>query len=297
VAAGKLLNLTEGQMFDATGIAGNFASGLMGAGQIAGKHSVIWLLAGKAAYSGLIAVNLALQGFSGPESGLEGRDSFLHAYSDQAVGYEEAWLTKDFGEPFLIEQCETKFYSTAHTLRPAIDALLELRSQNQISPEEVVKVEVGIPKLFASISEGRPSHPDCFTKAQSSYPYALAVALHKGEALPDQFSPSMFTDPSVLKTEDRVQVIVDPDMDRELDNGNWPSWVAITLAGGKQLKMVKLNPRGSGASPCNREDVEKKVKSLLASRLPASRIQQLIEDVWQLEKIANIAKVIEFVEL
>ncbi len=296
-AAGKLLKLTNDQLFDALGIAASFASGIKATGNIAGKNTTFWYHAGKAAHDGLLAVYLSLEGFSGAESGLEGRDGFLRAYSDQTVGYDEDWLIRDLGKTFLIEQCETKLYSTAHTLRTAIDVLLDLRYKNQISPQEVIEVEIGVPKLFAYISENRGSHPDCFRKASASFPYVLAVALLDGMVLPDQFSPSKFEDLNIRKIADRIRVVVDPDVDREFNNGNWPSRVTVTLADGRKLKELRLNPRGSIALPCKREDIEKKLKALLARLLSPESISKLIEEAWRLEYVANINEITKYLEV
>ncbi len=82
VTAAKLLRLSEEQMLSAVGIAGSMA-----AGSLEFLADGTWtkrLHPGLAAQNGILAANLAAEGFKGPATILEGRDGFLSGYSQKA---------------------------------------------------------------------------------------------------------------------------------------------------------------------------------------------------------------------
>ena len=70
-------------MLSVMGIAGSQAAGSME--YLAQGAWTKRFHAGWAAYSGMIAAQLARKGFKGPSSIIEGRDGFLHAYSKGAT--------------------------------------------------------------------------------------------------------------------------------------------------------------------------------------------------------------------
>ena len=74
-----MLNLTEEQMIDALGIAGNQSAGIF-EGVKEGRMTKRFG-SGRAAQSGLLAADLARLGFTGPTSVVEGDWGYLRVYS------------------------------------------------------------------------------------------------------------------------------------------------------------------------------------------------------------------------
>ena len=77
VAAGVLLGLDAAQMTIAVGIAGSLAGGLMEFARSGTGAMVKRLHLGRASESGVMAANLAADGFTGPRSVIEGEAGFL----------------------------------------------------------------------------------------------------------------------------------------------------------------------------------------------------------------------------
>src|SRR5210317_1125551 len=82
VASSKILGLQEEEILNTMGISGSQAAGSME--YLAQGAWTKPFHAGWAAHSGMVAALLSRKGFKGPSSILEGRDGFLHAYSEGA---------------------------------------------------------------------------------------------------------------------------------------------------------------------------------------------------------------------
>jgi len=103
VTAAKLLRLSEEQMLSAMGVAGSMA-----AGSLEFLADGTWtkrLHPGLAAQNGILAANLAAEGFRGPATILEGRDGFLFGYSRKP---KPELVTQDLGEDFEIMRTSVK---------------------------------------------------------------------------------------------------------------------------------------------------------------------------------------------
>ncbi len=139
VTAAKLLHLSEEQMLSAVGIAGSMA-----AGSLEFLADGTWtkrLHPGLAAQNGILAANLAAEGFRGPTTILEGRDGFLAGYSRQPK--PEAVLERP-RQDFEIMRTSIKPHACCRYMQAPIDGLIELAIANDIQPEQVEKVEVAV---------------------------------------------------------------------------------------------------------------------------------------------------------
>src|SRR5579862_6371438 len=97
VAAGHLLGLDAGQMTNALGIAGSLAGGLMEFARSGTGAMVKRLHLGRASESGVVAANLAADGFTGPISVLEGEAGFLKVFCTE---WDVEDLTRGLGTDF-----------------------------------------------------------------------------------------------------------------------------------------------------------------------------------------------------
>ena len=80
VAVGRLLKFDADKMTNALGIAGSLACGLLEFARSGTGAMVKRLHLGRAAESGVLAASLAEEGFTGPQSVLEGPFGFLNVY-------------------------------------------------------------------------------------------------------------------------------------------------------------------------------------------------------------------------
>src|SRR5579872_5590982 len=179
-AAGSLLKLPAAQMTDALGTAGTQAAGLweFNADGAMSKH----LHPGKAAFNGVLAADLAREGFTGASRILEGDRGFFRAMSTSP---DESRIIDRLGEHWkIVENCYKMHSCCAHT-HTAIDVALELRRDGAI---EAVHIELYGPG-YEIVKEMNPRTP---YQGKFSIAYCVAAALAEGRVGLEQFSPDRF---------------------------------------------------------------------------------------------------------
>src|SRR5208283_1893948 len=126
---------------------------------------------GKAAFNGLLAADLAREGFTGASRILEGDRGFFRAMSES---YDPTRLTEGLGQHWkILENCYKMHACCGHT-HTAIDMAIQIREQSGRAAGDVESVEVETygPGL-AIVKEPNPSTP---FKARFSLAYTVAAA-------------------------------------------------------------------------------------------------------------------------
>ncbi len=284
-AAGSLLGLSADQMQNALGIAGTQAGGLMAAqyGAMVKRYH-----AGRAAQSGVYSGLLAQRGFTGIrqlfESDYGGYCSTFSPSSDRSeltAGLGEVWETAIVG---------FKPYSTNGSCHTTIDALLDMKRENALGPEDVEAIRV-----FTSTATkehvGWAYRPDSVTTAQMNLPYIAAVTLTDGAALPDQFTEARIRDEKLVALAQRVEVAVDPDIDAKGDAYRHHIRIEVTLGDGRVLRDERHSARGSSAHPMSREEVEAKYSALARKALPEAQVAELRHMVYEVETVEDVRQI------
>src|SRR5216683_1427297 len=190
VAAGSLMKLDPAQMLDALGTAGTQAAGLweFNADGAMSKH----LHPGKAAFNGILAADLAREGFTGATRILEGERGFFRAMSES---HDATRITDGLGSRWkIIENCYKMHSCCGHT-HTAIDVALDLRAQ-AIGKIAEVHIETYGPG-FEIVKE---MNPRTSYQAKFSLAYCVAAGLIEGRVGLDQFSPERFGPDGVRDT-------------------------------------------------------------------------------------------------
>lgn len=203
IAVGKLRGLNEALLEQALGIAASSAAGLFaflhGGGEIKRLHP------GHAAREGLFAVLLAERGMTGPVNVLESKDGFFAAYSGPDCTLK---LSRDLGRsepPLAITECYLKPHACCRHLHSAIDGILEIRQQHQLTAEDVSHVEIG---TYAIAAEHAHTNWQAMASAQMSFPFVAALALARGHVDLDDFSESALCDRAVNGTTAKVHIAI-----------------------------------------------------------------------------------------
>ena len=127
-AAARLFGLRAPEATAAVGLAGSLGSGLLEF--LTDGSPAKRLHPGRAAEGGILAAQLAREGFGGPSTVLEGARgvyaSYLGAPPDADV------LTRELGTAWLSEETSFKRYPCAHVLQPFIDAALVARASGRV---------------------------------------------------------------------------------------------------------------------------------------------------------------------
>jgi 2-methylcitrate dehydratase PrpD len=287
VAASKIMGLKEERMVNAMGIAGSQAAGSME--YLAQGAWTKRFHAGWAAHSGMIAAQLAKNGFQGPTSIIEGRDGFLHAYSN---GADASKVLEGIGSGFEILRTSVKPHGCCRYMQPPIDAILKIVKENDLDPERVEKVTVGILRAGAHlIAEPLEEkyRPQSIVDAQFSMPFGAAVAVLYRKAGLREFHLSKIRSEEVKRMMRRVECVVDPDLDKTFPK-QWCATAEILTKDGERYFTKIEYPKGDPENPLTWEEMIDKFQDLSSGSLTKGRRIKIVDQVRGLEKIQDLQK-------
>jgi 2-methylcitrate dehydratase PrpD len=276
VTAAKLLRLSEEQMLSAVGIAGSMA-----AGSLEFLADGTWtkrLHPGLAAQNGILAANLAAEGFKGPATILEGRDGFLWAYSRKS---KPELVTQDLGQDFEIMRTSIKPHACCRYMQAPIDGLIELATEHDIHPEQVERIEIAVLEAGWPLicePQKRKYSPSNVVDAQFSMPYGAAVALTDRAAGLDQFTRDSFHSPQIKTLMRKVVLQKNMHIEKNFPE-EWPAIVQIHLTNGKQFEKHIRFPKGDPENPLTWQELTTKFQSLATRVFPRTRCEDIINSV------------------
>jgi 2-methylcitrate dehydratase PrpD len=285
MAAGKLRGLSPAQLANALGIAASSAAGLFafvnGGGDIKRLH------AGHASREGLQAALLAEQGVEGPPDVIEARDGFMQAFAFGRAGKARG-IALPPDAPFGITDCYIKPYPCCRHIQPAVEALIGLLADEKIASEEVEHIEVATYRIAAEHAE---TGWDDFASAQLSFPYLMGLALRFRGVKFEHFSEAMRRDPSFTAIARKLTVTAPPEIDRLYPQLR-PARVTVTTARGTFTRQAD-EALGSRIVPLDDAGLKAKFSDLVGPVLGAPRAKELLERLWSVETIADVAPLVE----
>lgn len=270
-ACAVLLGLDEERTAWALGLAGTQGSGLW-AFNADGAMSKRFH-AGRAAYSGVLAAELAALGFTGPTQIYEFHDGgVLKAFSDAS---DPAPLTADLGVVYQLDANRIKPYSCCGSTHSYVDAAFELRRRLGTPWDVKRRVRVGMAKVVG-IQCGFDYVPSTALNAQMSLRYVVAAALLEGQVLPPQFSDAKLSDPALTDLAQRIELEHDLALD-QLYPAKFAAWVAVKDQD-QWVRVDMLDPLGSPASPVGAQGIIEKFRGI-NPQLPVDDIAAAVLDI------------------
>lgn len=233
--------------------------------------------AGMGARNGVTAALMAQAGFSGVPDVLEGEHNGLEAHSTQPRPEQ---MAADLGRRFYVTETAIKTFSVGYPIQSALDALLALRREHNLTPASVDRVIVRLPEDGAGIVNDS-AMPDV------NLQYLIAVALIDGTVSFDaSHSFDRMKDQQVLAVKQRVQLVgdralMDPAAPRSAN-------VDVQLRDGRTVTHFTRFAPGTKENPLDTTGVAAKARSLMAPVLGAQRCEQVIERVNGLDSLASV---------
>jgi len=287
VAASKILGLGEKGLLSALGIAGSQAAGSME--YLAQGAWTKRFHAGWAAHSGMIAAQLARKGFRGPTSIIEGRDGFLHAYSN---GADASKVLEGIGSGFEILRTSVKPHACCRYMQPPIDGVLKIVRENDLQPDQIQRVRLGLLRagapLIAEPIENK-YRPQSIVDAQFSMPFGAAVAVLYRKAGLGEFHLSKINSEEVNRMMRQVECVVDPDLDKTFPK-QWCATAEILTKDGKRYFIKIEYPKGDPENPLSWEEMVEKFYSLTGRLMGRERRLKIVDQVRSLETIRDLKK-------
>ena len=273
VTSAKLLGLNATQTLAAMGIAGSMAAGSMEF--LAEGAWTKRIHPGLAAQGGIHAALLAAEGFEAPTRILEGRDGFLHAYSQKPIPER---LTVGLGETYEILRTAVKPHACCRYMQGPIDGVLALVEENNLQPAEIRRVEVAVLEAGWSIIADPPAqkyHPENVVDAQFSMPFGAAVAAIERAAGLDQFTLEKIRSPRIRDFMGKIVMIKDRRIETNFP-AEWPARVEIELEDGRRLERFIRYPKGDPENPLTWDEMCAKFRSLAGAVLSRGRCDEII---------------------
>jgi len=290
-AAAPLMGLNSTQLTNAFGICGSMA-----AGSSEYHASGAWtkrLHPGWAGQGGIIAAELALRGYTGPATILEGTYGLYRSYAGEG-NYDLDSLTHNLGRDFEFRFIIYKPFACAGQLHSPLTAAGQLLKEHKIDHHQIVRVIVKtrkeMIKRFATPIENK-LRPKTSVDGQFSLPYSMAAFLYFGQAFLEEFSEKAISNPEILDLAARIHFIEDPEMDRRWPQEE-PSEVTLEMKDGTKYAAVVDFAKGSLGNPLTEEELKEKFRILTGGILTKTKVERVINMVSNLEKLSDVRELI-----
>jgi len=283
VAVSHLLGSDREIMVHAMGTAGTQAAGLWEFLRDAGHSKQ--LHTAKAAANGVLAGYVARDGFTGARRILEGPQGMAAGMSSDA---DPSKLTEGLGRSWGVLETSFKLHASCRHTHPSADALLQAMLEHNLDADEIVRVRAHVHQaaldVLGAVTDPRTEH-----QAKFSMGFVLALIALRGRASVTDFDDISLDDPDIRAFHDRVDMVLDPEID-----GAYPQcWIGLveveTVNGTVYVSRVGV-PKGDPENSLTRIELEQKLTRLAEFRGAASmsEIQGITGRVWDLEHARDV---------
>ena len=276
-AAASLARLDEIQMRYALSYSAQQVSGLWSWVKDRDHIEKAFDFAGMGARNGVEAVGMVQSGMTGVYDVLDSTHNLFIALSTNPN--PEAMLD-GLGTRFYVSETAIKTYSVGYPIQSPLDALLGLRKQYDLTPDNVRSIIVKIPSDAEGIV-GDSAMPDVNCQ------HLVALALVRGAVtFRDSHDVALMHDPAIVAQRAKVTVQPDPSlMDPAAPRG---AKVEVTLMDGRTVEHVTRFPPGTKENPLSTEAVNAKARDLMTPVIGASKTGKLIEMINHLETLKDV---------
>ncbi len=288
--AGRIMGLDQERMLNALGIAfneaaGSFQSNIDGA-------LVVRAIQGFTSRSGILAAVLAQKGITGVKNILQGIYGYFQLFSASAGDMDA--LFAGLGQEFGVNKLMYKKYPSCGATLNAVEAVLELRREYDISPDEIARIDVYISQSAYNLV-GRPFEirDNPVVDAQFSIQYAVASALLRGGSKLEHFTDRFIRDPEIIKLAGKVHPVVGTEAEGLGDSGG--CFMEIKMKGGAKYSRFMKYHKGTPANPLTDEEIREKFTDCMAfatKGLPEKNIDGIIAAISGLENVEDISGII-----
>lgn len=281
-AAARLFDLDAAGVESALGIALSQSAGslqFLADGAQTKPFQVGW-----AAMAGLTAATLARNGYKGPAEALEGRHGFLQGY---APAPEPTRVISDLGTVFELMNTGVKPYPSCRYGHAGIDAVLALRAEHDLRPDEIDGITYGLSRAGLLLVGAPIEHkrdPRNVVDAQFSAPLVLSAALVQGGMGWDSYA--RLHDPVIRALLPKIDCIHDPEIEAEFPT-NMSGRVTIA-ARGHVFSHKVIVPLGEPSNFLTGEALHGKFMGLAAPVLGPARAEALAAAALDLAALGTI---------
>ena len=240
--------------------------------------------AGRAAESGVVAVELASLGFTASPIGLEADRGFFRAAGG---GYSADMIDGKLGSPwtFASPGVSIKPHPSGSLTHPGMSVMTDLIRQHDIKPERVKRVAVGTNhNMPNALIHHRPVNE---LQAKFSMEFCMAILLLERKAGLAQFTDDVVNRPDVQALLRKVDFGVHPDAEAAgLDK--MTTIIEIELDDGTTFKGKADFGKGSPVNPMSDRELEQKFFECAEwGGVDAATARKIADLVWKIERLDN----------
>ncbi|MEM2237950.1 MAG: MmgE/PrpD family protein [Candidatus Caldarchaeum sp.] len=246
--------------------------------------------AANACRNAVFACMLAENGMTGPSQPFEGEMGFFKQVSGEAFSLETLPKVR---EPDMILKTYIKYHPVEYHAMTAVDAALKVLekagSAQNISKVRVATFEASYTILAKDREKWRPRTRET---ADHSLPYIVAVTLLDGGVWLDSFSADRVKKDDVASFIDRIEVVEDTSLTARYPE-ELPNKITAWLKDGRQVSEEVAIPRGHYKNPMTNQEVEAKFNRLASGLLSEEQRKEVVNIVWDLEKLGSVSELVE----
>lgn len=274
-AAGRLLGLSEDQLYHAMGTAeyhAPIAPMMKGIDTPSmGKDSIGW-----GCMVAILSALLARDGFSG-----------INPMFDE--GTDRSWV-ESLGKQWEILNLYFKPYAACRWGQPAVFGALKIVRERNVEPGQIECIHV---RTFIAASRLPHLHPRNTEEAQYSLAYPVAAALLDGEVGPRQVLPPRIFSTDVLSLMDRVVIEVAEEFEAEFPAKAFCEVVIETIAGDSFYSgSIEAIWEPPSTLPSDAE-LEEKFLRLTGPVLGERKAKRLVQAIWEADQWTSIDPIIK----
>jgi len=282
-ACSKLLELNAQQIANAIAIAASLASGL----KVNFGTMVKSLHVGHCARNGLLAAQLAREGFDASMLAFEHKQGFFNVFNGEGT-YKAECVLEGWAQPYDILRpgIAIKQYPCCASTHPAVDATITLVKQYGLTPAKVAKLESWTHKRRLNHTN-RPD-PRTALDAKFSVQYCVSRAVMHGSVSLEHFENNAHTDATARSM--LTKVFAAPYTDAQFPPENhFGAEVRITTTDGKVHSHKVDQPHGRTTNnPLSAQMLKAKFASCASRVMKADDIERLYELLQGIEHCKDI---------
>ena len=281
-ACAKLMGLNEHQTAMALGIAASEACGVRRNFGTMTKP----FHAGNAARGGVLAAELAREGFTSDLTAFEGNFGWARTLNARAVPEVES-LKAELGKPWELSEpgIVLKRYPTCGGTHCALDAMIAVKSEHQLSFDEIEKI-VCDASPFAKNVLLYPQ-PKTGLEGKFSMEFSLAVAAIEGKVGLSHFSDTWVADPRVGDMLKRISFESRADLEPDVSADAVPAEVTVH-ARGQTFSSKVLVPSGDPRNPMSTTERREKFLDCADGLMAGGIASSMFDDLERLDAFAKL---------
>jgi 2-methylcitrate dehydratase PrpD len=282
--ASKLMGLTVEQTTNALGIVGSQA-----AASLEFLNTGSWtkrLHPGWASHNGIIAAKLAKEGFTGPESIIEGNKGFAKAYS---YDFDPNNINFDYSntDNFILKT-SIKPHACCRYKQGTLDLILDIVKTHDLKPNDIEKIKVymgqtGLQIVAEPVEKKR--NPKSSVDAQFSMHFGASVAVIYRNALLEQYDDEVVKVPEVKDLMNKVYCFRDKELEKEFPK-KWPAKVVIESYKGSFTGEIEY-PKGDPENPLTWDEIIEKFNYVTAPVYDERHQRHLVEGIRALDTLRD----------